>query len=124
MHNFEGGTFVFFDRLKQLCDEKGISTYKAATEIGLNRAAANKWKGGSIPNGQTLSKLADYFGVTTDYLLGDETEKAPTDEGERQDVLDEVDIAFYGDFKELSEADQDVIRNMVAVMRQRRAAEK
>lgn len=65
---------MFFDRFKQLCDEKGISIYKAATEIGLNRAAANKWKAGSIPNGQTLTKLADLFGVTNDYLLGKEND--------------------------------------------------
>ena len=68
---------MFFDRFKQLCDENGISIYKAATEIGLNRAAANKWKGGSIPNGQTVTKLADFFGVTNDYLLGKEIEKTP-----------------------------------------------
>lgn len=78
---------MFFDRLKQLCDNRNISIYKAATEVGLNRAAANKWKGGSIPNGQTVSRLADFFGVTTDYLIGEEKEKAPAlNERDRRDI--------------------------------------
>ena len=39
----------------------------------------------------------------------------------KPDVLDEVDIAFYGEYKELSEDDKDTIRDMVRVMRERRA---
>ena len=111
---------MFFDRLKKLCDEKGISTYKACTDVGLNRAAVAKWKTGSVPSGSTAAKLADYFGVTTDYLLGkEEQKKAPTDSGER-DILDDVDVAFYGDFKELSEDEKETVRDMVRLMRQRK----
>ena len=129
---------MFFDRLNKLCDEKGISTYKACTDIGLNRAAVAKWKNGSIPNGNTVAKLADYFGVSTDYLLGNvndpffqldneriladinsyETKKAPTN-GER-DILDDVDVAFYGDFRELTEDEKETVRDMVRLMRQRK----
>jgi len=110
---------VFFDRLKKLCDERGISAYKACTDIGLNRAAVAKWKNGSIPSGSTAAKLADYFGVTTDYLLGKENKKAPTVSGER-DILDDVDVAFYGDFKELNEDEKETVRDMVRLMRQRK----
>ena len=109
---------MFFDRLKALCDEQSISPYKVCEAIGLNRAAVAKWKTGSTPNGTTAAKLADYFGVTTDYLLG--KEKAPTANGERHDVLDEVDIAFYGEYKELDEEQKATIRDMVAVMRSRK----
>ena len=77
---------MFYDRFKQLCDEKGISIYKAATDIGLNRAAANKWKSGSIPNGQTLNKLADYFEVTNDFLLGHEKTPTLTKKDERINI--------------------------------------
>ena len=67
---------MFFHRFKLLCDEQGISIYKAATSIGLNRAAANKWKNGSVPNGQTLTKLAAFFNVSNDYLLGNADDRA------------------------------------------------
>lgn len=80
---------MFFDRLKILCDEKGISPYKACTDVGLNRAAVAKWKNGSIPNGQTLAKIAEYFGVTVDYLLGSENKETPPVLNER----DQRDIA-------------------------------
>ena len=110
---------MFFDRLKRLCDERGISAYKACTDIGLNRAAVAKWKNGSIPSGTTAAKLADYFGVTTDYLLGKEDKKAPTETGKR-DILDEVDVAFYGDFKELNDDEKETVRDMVRLMRQRK----
>ena len=115
---------MFYDRFRQLCERKGISCNKAALEIGLSNATPTKWKKtGATPVGETLDKIAAYFDVSTDYLLGKE-EKAPTNEGERKDVLDDVDIAFYGDFKELSEEQKATIRDMVAVMRKRRATEK
>ena len=69
MPNFKEVTLVFFDIFKDLCNKRGISTYKACTDIGLNRSSVAKWKAGSIPNGATLNLLADYFGVSTDYLL-------------------------------------------------------
>lgn len=49
-----------------------------------------------------------------------QTEKAPTGSGER-DILDEIDIAFYGEYKELTEDDKETVRDMVRVMRERRA---
>ena len=103
---------MFFDRFKKLCDEKGISTYKACTDIGLNRAAVAKWKNGSIPGGNTTSKLAEYFGVTTDYLLGNVSD--PFFHLDNARIL--ADINSYGDEKEnsptepkLSEGEQMLI---------------
>lgn len=51
--------------------------------------------------------------------LTDTKENAPTVSGER-DVLDEVDVAFYGDFKELNEDEKETVRDMVRLMRQRK----
>ena len=41
-----------------------------AREIGLSTAIATKWKNGSIPKGDILVKIADYFDCSVDYLLG------------------------------------------------------
>lgn len=60
---------MFYQVFVDLCHQKGISESKAAESVGLNRASVSKWKAGAIPNGATLSKLADYFGVSADYLL-------------------------------------------------------
>lgn len=60
---------MFFDIFSELCAQKGLSVYKVCTEIGLNRSAVAKWKKGATPNGTTIAKIADYFGVATDVLL-------------------------------------------------------
>lgn len=64
-------SFVFFDIFCALCDKKGVSVTKATVEIGLSRTIGTKWKKtDATPNGETLNKIANYFGVSTDYLLG------------------------------------------------------
>lgn len=69
---------MFYDRFKQLCEEKGISCNKAALDIGLSNATQTKWKKtGATPRGDTLDKIAAYFDVSTDYLLGKEEQKKP-----------------------------------------------
>ena len=115
---------MFFDRLKKLCDERGISAYKACTDIGLNRAAVAKWKNGSIPSGSTAAKLADYFGVTTDYLLGKENKKAPTVSGERSMSDDELMFALWGDCQDVDEADLEDVRRYAAFVRERKKGKK
>ena len=68
---------MFFYMFEILCKQKGVSKQKACLDCGLSRTAWNKWKAGAIPNGEALQNIADYFGVTTDYLLtGKEAKKS------------------------------------------------
>ena len=113
---------MFYDRFKQLCDSRGVSCNKAALEIGLSNATPTKWKKtGATPVGETLDRIAAYFDVSTDYLLG--KEKTLTVSGER-DILDDIDFAFYGEYKELTEDDKETVRDMVRLMRERRTKSK
>ena len=74
---------MFYDVFKRLCDEKGISCNRAATEMGLSNATATKWKKtGATPSGDTLSKIAVYFDVSIDDLLGNEEKPAAPKDGE------------------------------------------
>lgn len=62
---------MFFDIFYELCKRKGVSCKKAAEEIGLSNSITTKWKKtGATPSGETLDKVAAYFDVSTDYLLG------------------------------------------------------
>lgn len=112
---------MFYDRFKELCLAKGTSCNKAALEIGLSNVTPTKWKKtGATPTGETLQRIADYFGVSESYLLGKET-NSTTKCSNEHDILDEVDIAFYDGYRELSEDDKETVRDMVRIMRERRA---
>lgn len=60
---------VLFDRIKQLSSSKGVSLKKIATDLGFGENTIYKWKTQS-PKGEYLDKVADYFDVSVDYLLG------------------------------------------------------
>ena len=111
---------MFFNRFKELCDERGISAYRACTDIGLNRSAVAKWKSGGKPNGSTAAKLAEYFGVTTDYLLGQSEERAPADKP--RTVSDEdIKFALFGGDGEITDAMYDEVKKFAAFIKQREA---
>lgn len=79
---------MFYDVFTSLCEKKGVSPNKALTDCKISRTSTAKWREGATPRGVTLQKLADYFGVTTDYLLtGEETKKSRSTEGDGMDDL-------------------------------------
>ncbi len=62
----------FVERLKDLRIECGLSQQQLADETKLSRSAISYWERGiKIPSAQAIITLARYFGVTTDYLLGE-----------------------------------------------------
>ncbi len=65
---------AFYDMFQQLCVKKGVTPTKAARDVGIAQPVVSQWKKrGSTPKAQTIQKLADYFGVSTDDLIDDET---------------------------------------------------
>ena len=109
---------MFCNRFKELCDERNISVYRACTDIGLNRSAVAKWKAGGKPNGTTAAKLADYFGVTTDYLL-EQTSERITGEKERTVTDEDIKFALFGGDGEITDAMYDEVKRFAAYIRQR-----
>ena len=103
-----------FDRIQSLCEEKGIRPGRLCNELGISRSLMTDLKMGrkKTVNAETAQKIAGFLGVSVGYLLGREAE----------DLLDQVDVAFYGEYKELNEEDKETVRDMVRLMRERRAA--
>lgn len=58
-----------FERVKELANKQGISIVELEEKLGFGRNSLYSWNK-KTPNGDRLIKVADYFGVTTDYLLG------------------------------------------------------
>lgn len=112
---------MFFDIFFDLCKKNGISCKKAAEDIGLSNSITTKWKKtGATPGGDTLNRIAAYFGVSTDYLLGKKTEKASTENGERQMSDEELKFALWGDCTDVSDDDLDDVRRYAAFVRERK----
>lgn len=58
-------------RIFALLEEKGLTTTKAAKEIGISKCCFTDWKKGrSKPSAESIIKLAELFEVSTDFLLG------------------------------------------------------
>ena len=108
-----------FTRIETLCEGKNIRPGRLCDELGLSRSLMTDLKMGrkKTVNAETAQKIADFFGVSVGYLLGQSKEKDA-----QNDVLDKVDVAFYGEYKELNEEDKETVRDMVRLMRERRAA--
>ena len=66
-----------YEVFEQLLQKYGITSYKVAKEAGVTQTALSNWKSGrSTPSTKTLQKIADFFGVTVDYLMtGKEAEE-------------------------------------------------
>lgn len=103
-----------YNSIEEQCHSRGVSITQMCKDCGISRASLTDLKMGRIKmlGADKLNKIAAYFGTSVDQLLGNE---AP-----RQDVLDQVDIAFYGEYKELDEQEKDVVREMVRQLRRRR----
>ena len=135
---------MFFDIFYALCKEKGVSCKKAAEEIGLSNSITTKWKKtGATPSGETLDKVAAYFGVSTDYLLGKSSSraldlfagsrgyfsegkntKAPAESGKRSVSDDEIKFALFGGDGEITDAMFDEVKRFAAFVKQREAEKK
>ena len=58
------------ERIEQLLKKRGISAYKMTSDLGLSNSAVTDWKKGKAkPSTDAIFKMANYFNVTTDYLL-------------------------------------------------------
>lgn len=62
--------------LKKLRMKRKLSQKQIAEELKISQQQYSKWEGGIItPNAETLVRLADYFDVSVDYLLGRKIER-------------------------------------------------
>lgn len=70
---------MFSQRLKQLRKERGITQEQLAAIIGVERSSIGKYEGKShiIPSDDVKYKIAEFFGVSVDYLLGYTDVSAP-----------------------------------------------
>lgn len=69
-----------YDIFERLLNERGITAYRVAKETGVTTATLTNWKAGRYtPKADKLQKIADYFGVTIEYLMtGENSSEDPS----------------------------------------------
>lgn len=101
-----------YERIKEACAAQGLTVSAMCLQLGMSKSVMSDLHSGRKKSlsAETLRRIADHLGVSTDSLLGN----AP------RDILEDVDVAFYGQYKELDEAQKEMVRDMVRLMRQKR----
>lgn len=92
------------NRIRELRKQKGVSQKELSIELSLSQPTVCAWeKGVKEPSSKSALKLADYFGVSMDYLLGRSDNIAPQKEQPIIDKDDELRMRIINRVKVLSD---------------------
>lgn len=102
-------------RLKELRKKKGLSQEQVAKDLNISmRAYQNYEYGQREPNIEMILKLAEYYDVTTDYLL--EKESSPSDPFESLKFTAEMEKEANEDYQKLTSQEKAVIAKIVKAL--------
>lgn len=90
----------FSERLRQLREERGLSQEELAEKLNINRSSITHYESGGkrIPRHERLNAIADFFGVSVDYLLGRSNSKEFTQD--EKDFIEDVKVLTPQELKE------------------------
>ena len=84
------------NRIRELREQKGLQQKELAVDIGISQPTVSDWESGrKIPSAKSTMKLSKYFGVSVEYLMGEEPASHP--------VIRDEDIRFT-----LSDGDEPI----------------
>lgn len=111
------------ERLKKLRNEKGISQQEFADRLKINRSTYARYElGKTQPDFETLQKIADYYSVTIDFILGrsDNTNTQTNDEKEMKEFFSNPELnLFFKEMKESPEEQLEELREIWEVIKKR-----
>jgi len=102
--------------LVALRKKRGITQDQIADNLGIKRARYNSWENDiAKPGLEMLDKIADFYGVNTDYILGRDV-NSNTDQ--LSDIDEEVRV-IARNIQDLNSGDKDLLKDLIHTMRQR-----
>ena len=96
-----------YDAVKDVSSKKGTSIYKLERALGYSNGSISKWNKQS-PSADKLKKVADYFGVTIDYLL----DRKPATQANAT-IEEALDSVMSYDGKPITDNDREVLRGII-----------
>ena len=113
--------FSTFEIVKDLCEKQGISLNTLEEKLGLGKNSLYGLKRNQ-PSAERLQQIADYFNVSTDYLLGRTDNPTIANkkehfffEGKEVDVEELASTAMRFNGKPLTEEDKKAIQNIIEI---------
>lgn len=86
-----------YEIFEKLCAEKGVTPYRVCKETGITTSSVSNWKAGRYrPKQDKLQKIADFFNVSIEYLMGTEEKR---------------DAPIYYTNEETAKAAQEIFEN-------------
>ena len=114
------------DRIRTLANQRDMSLPQLEVKLGLGNGTISRWKTSS-PNTDKLQKIADYFNVSMDYLLGRDVQLTARDERDIAKDLENImsklkngedgPASFEG--MDIPEADQELFAGQIELMLRR-----
>lgn len=99
-----------YQKIQLLCKRNGISIAKLESDLGFSSSSIKKWCNSS-PTADKIKKVAIYFEVSTDYLLGISEIESPISEL----FIDEDIISFQRAREKMTPQDRERMMNMLKV---------
>nr|DAY27057.1 MAG TPA: repressor protein [Caudoviricetes sp.] len=111
--------FEAFERIKELAKKRGVNLQKVSEDLGFSTNYLYSLKNKKTPSAEHIAKIAEYFNVSTDYILGRTdnpnlpTESVTTADGRVVDLSNLRERVVLFDGKPLSDEDVDKIAQII-----------
>ena len=108
---------MMLPNLKKLRNERGISQQYLGISIGISQQSINQYENNSIePDIFTLSKLADYFHTSIDYIVGRTDIRRPIEDTEPC-FLNPKEMELIQHYRDLNESERGCVNTVVETLR-------
>ncbi len=112
---------TILDRIRSLANDRKVTLAELERNLNFSNGSLRKWET-STPSGDKIEKIADYFNVSTDYLLGRTDNPTIANkkeqfffEGKEVDVEELASTAMCFNGKPLTEEDKKAIQNIIEI---------
>ena len=106
---------VFIFRLRKLLEQNNITKKELSLRIGVRDVTVSRYFSGQrIPRTDVIVSIANYFKVSTDYLLGISDIKNPSDKNLENKYEEDIELwlSKTDGYKELSQEDREIISSI------------